>query len=131
MARVPARPSTSPLVAASSTGARGIEGAIPLRAGVATRPQAAAIYAKLIVRNEFATHYPFPAVSKNSPFFAPEEYWCGPVWLDRAYFSLKGLQGYGYNGDATALADRLRNSATGLLDNGPIMENYTRRQARL
>ena len=103
---------------------RGVEGAIPLWAGVATRPQAAAVHAKLTDPDEFATHLPFPTVSKSSPYFAPEKYWRGPVWLDQAYFSLKGLRRYGYSGDATALADRLRGSAAGLLGDGPIMENY-------
>ncbi|TYB41889.1 MGH1-like glycoside hydrolase domain-containing protein [Actinomadura chibensis] len=103
---------------------RGIEGAIPLWAGVATRSQAAAVRATLTAPEEFATRTPFPTVSASSPFFAPEKYWRGPVWLDQAYFSLKGLQRYGYEDDATALADRLLDSASGLLGDGPIMENY-------
>ncbi|MGH3240481.1 MAG: MGH1-like glycoside hydrolase domain-containing protein [Spirillospora sp.] len=103
---------------------RGIEGAIPLWAGVATRAQGAAVRAKLTDPDEFATHTPFPTVSKSSPYFAPEKYWRGPVWLDQAYFSIMGLQRYGYSGDASALANRLRGSAAGLLGDGPIMENY-------
>ncbi|WP_433229701.1 MGH1-like glycoside hydrolase domain-containing protein [Actinomadura formosensis] len=103
---------------------RGIEGAIPLWAGVATGQQAAAVRGRLTDPGEFATAMPFPTVSKSSPYFAPEKYWRGPVWLDQAYFSLKGLQRYGYGADASALAGRLRGSAAGLLGDGPIMENY-------
>ncbi|WP_339154662.1 MGH1-like glycoside hydrolase domain-containing protein [Actinomadura luteofluorescens] len=103
---------------------RGIEGAIPLWAGVATGPQAAAVRGRLTDPEEFATPMPFATVSKSSPYFAPEKYWRGPVWLDQAYFSLEGLRRYGYRADASALGDRLRGSASGLLGDAPIMENY-------
>ncbi|MBO2450840.1 hypothetical protein J4573_27330 [Actinomadura barringtoniae] len=103
---------------------RGIEGAIPLWAGVASRAQGAAVHRKLVDPAEFATKVPFPTVAKSSPYFDPAEYWRGPVWLDQAYFSLVGLRSYGYRADARTFADRLRNSASGLLGDGPIMENY-------
>lgn len=103
---------------------RGIEGAIPLWAGVASRPQAAAVRGKLVDPEEFATKVPFATVAKSSPYFRPTQYWRGPVWLDQAYFSLAGLREYGYRRDARTLADRLRSSASGLLGDRPIMENY-------
>lgn len=103
---------------------RGIEGAIPLWAGVAARDQGAAVRGRLVDPAEFATKVPFPTVSKSSPYFQPTEYWRGPVWLDQAYFSLVGLRRYGYAADARGLADRLRSSASGLLGDRPIMENY-------
>lgn len=103
---------------------RGIEGAIPLWAGVAGGTEAAAVRAKLTDPGEFATKVPFATVAKSSPYFAPEEYWRGPVWLDQAYFALAGLQRYGYRRDAASLADRLRGSAAGLLGDAPIAENY-------
>ena len=103
---------------------RGIEGAIPLWAGVASRAQGAAVRGKLVDPAEFATKVPFPTVAKSSPYFDPTEYWRGPIWLDQAYFSLVGLRSYGYRADARTFADRLRTSTSGLLGDRPIMENY-------
>ncbi|RFU37768.1 glycoside hydrolase, partial [Actinomadura logoneensis] len=103
---------------------RGIEGAIPLWAGVASKQQAAAVQFKMVDPNEFATKVPFPTVSKSSPYFQSTRYWRGPVWIDQAYFALTGLRGYGYRADARTLADRLRANASGMLGDGALHENY-------
>ncbi|MEV4255827.1 trehalase family glycosidase, partial [Spirillospora sp. NPDC049652] len=103
---------------------RGIEGAIPLWAGVASKQQAAAVRAKMVDPEEFATKVPFPTVSKSSPYFQSTKYWRGPVWIDQAYFALTGLRGYGYKADARTLADRLRANASGMLGDGALHENY-------
>ncbi|NUR26615.1 MAG: glycoside hydrolase [Catenulispora sp.] len=103
---------------------RGIEGAIPLWAGVATQAQAAAARSKLMSPTEFNTHLPFPTVAASSPYYKPTGYWRGAVWLDQAYFALEGLTHYGYTTDAKSLAAKLRTDAEGLAGDGPIMENY-------
>ncbi|MCQ8771131.1 MGH1-like glycoside hydrolase domain-containing protein [Streptomyces telluris] len=103
---------------------RGIEGAIPLWGGVATRAQAAAVRGRLLDPSEFGTEMPLPTVSKSSPYFAARQYWRGPVWLDQAYFAIAGMHRYGFGRDADALATRLIERAAGLTGNGPIMENY-------
>ncbi|MFD3515543.1 trehalase family glycosidase [Streptomyces sp. NPDC058657] len=103
---------------------RGIEGAVPLWAGSASKEQARAVRAKLNDPAEFATKVPFPTVSRSSPYFAPTRYWRGPVWFDQAYFALGGLRRYGYGRDADALTGRLLAQAGGLSGNGPVMENY-------
>ncbi|MEU6658978.1 trehalase family glycosidase [Streptomyces sp. NPDC046821] len=103
---------------------RGIEGAVPLWTGTASKAQARAVRDKLTDPAEFATTVPFPTVSKSSPYFAPTRYWRGPVWFDQAYFALGGLRRYGYGKEANALTDQLLTHASGLSGNGPIMENY-------
>ncbi|WP_370354055.1 trehalase family glycosidase [Catenulispora sp. EB89] len=103
---------------------RGIEGAIPLWAGVATPAQAASVRAKLVSPTEFDTRLPFPTVSASSPYYDPTGYWRGAVWMDQAYFALEGLKRYGYTADATALAAKLRANAAGMMGDGPLMENY-------
>ncbi|MGW2229868.1 MGH1-like glycoside hydrolase domain-containing protein [Streptomyces formicae] len=103
---------------------RGIEGAVPLWTGTASREQARAVRAKLTDPVEFATPMPFPTVAASSPYFAPTRYWRGPVWLDQAYFALEGLRRYGYGQDADALTDRLLAKASGLTGKAPVMENY-------
>ncbi|MGA4843913.1 MGH1-like glycoside hydrolase domain-containing protein [Streptomyces sp. G45] len=103
---------------------RGIEGAVPLWTGTASRAQAAAVRDKLTDPAEFATPVPFPTVARSSPYFAPQRYWRGPVWLDQAYFAEAGLRRYGYRREARALTDRLVTNAWGLAARGPVMENY-------
>ncbi|MBL1097826.1 glycoside hydrolase [Streptomyces sp. 205] len=103
---------------------RGVEGAVPLWTGTASRAQARAVRARLTDPAEFATTVPFPTVAKSSPYFDAKDYWRGPVWLDQAYFALGGLRRYGYGNDADALTDRLLANASGLSGNGPVMENY-------
>ncbi|QEU96985.1 glycoside hydrolase [Streptomyces kanamyceticus] len=103
---------------------RGVEGAVPLWTGTASREQARAVRAKLTDPAEFATPVPFPTVAKSSPYFSPTRYWRGPVWLDQAYFALEGLRRYGYGQDADALTDRLLAKASGLTERAPVMENY-------
>ncbi|WP_194896861.1 MGH1-like glycoside hydrolase domain-containing protein [Catenulispora pinisilvae] len=103
---------------------RGIEGAIPLWAGVATPTQAAAVQQKLMSPTEFNTQLPFPTVAASSPYYDPTGYWRGAVWMDQAYFALEGLRRYGYTADATALTNKLRANAEGLMGNGPLAENY-------
>ncbi|MCC3766179.1 glycoside hydrolase [Streptomyces sp. UNOC14_S4] len=103
---------------------RGIEGAIPLWAGVATRAQAAALRERLLDPAEFATPVPLPSVSRSSPYFAPRQYWRGPVWLDQAYFAIAGMRRYGFDRDAYALTERLIDKAADLSGRAPFMENY-------
>lgn len=103
---------------------RGIEGAVPLWAGVASEAQAAAVRSKLMDPNEFNTRLPFPTVAASSPYYNPTGYWRGAVWMDQAYFALEGLKRYGYRADASALADKMRANAAGMLSDGPLMENY-------
>ncbi|MEU7580204.1 trehalase family glycosidase [Streptomyces sp. NPDC041068] len=103
---------------------RGIEGAVPLWTGSASRAQARAVRDKLTDPAQFATTVPFPTVAKSSPYFSATRYWRGPVWLDQAHFALGGLRRYGYGEDADALTDRLLANASGLKGKTPVMENY-------
>ncbi|MFF4409260.1 trehalase family glycosidase [Streptomyces sp. NPDC001404] len=103
---------------------RGIEGAIPLWTGVATRAQAGALRERILDPAEFATPVPLPSVSRSSPYFAPRQYWRGPVWLDQACFVLAGLRRYGFGRDADALTERLIGNVAGLPGRAPLMENY-------
>ncbi len=103
---------------------KGIEGAIPLWAGLARPDQASRVRDALIDPRMFNTVMPFPTVSADSPRYSPEKYWRGPVWLDQAYFAVEGLARYGFVDDARHMARRLLHAAEGLAGNGPIRENY-------
>ncbi|MEV0701958.1 trehalase family glycosidase [Saccharopolyspora sp. NPDC050389] len=102
----------------------GIEGAIPLWAGVASPPQAADVRRSLLDPHAFGTYLPFPTVSVSAPGFDHTDYWRGPNWLDQTYFAISGLTDYGYRPDATRAATALVRRADGLLGDAPIGENY-------
>ena len=103
---------------------KGMEGWIPMWANVATQAQAQKMVENNLTNKQFATKIPFPTVSADNDSFAPSRYWRGPVWLDQAWFGLKGLQNYGYEQQAKRLALQLVNHAEGVTTNGVIRENY-------
>ena len=101
-------------------------GWIPLWAGIATKDQARRIRNRMLNKDEFNTFVPFPTVAANNPGFNPEKgYWRGPVWIDQAYFGIKGLLRYGYKDDAAMLMNKLLRNSEGMLDPArPLRENY-------
>lgn len=72
---------------------------MPLFAGIASKEHAAAM-AKMAKRLEPL----WPSVAYDEPSFSPKGYWRGRVWLNIAYFALRGLKDYGYD----EIADRGR-----------------------
>ncbi|MBM7071099.1 cell wall anchor protein [Shewanella sp. 202IG2-18] len=103
---------------------KGVEGWIPMWAKAATPNQARLMVERHLTNKQFATTVPFPTVSADNLSFAPARYWRGPVWLDQAWFGLKGLKNYGYHKHAKRLANQLVNHAEGVLNDGVIRENY-------
>lgn len=103
---------------------KGTEGWIPLWAKAATQKQASTVRDVMMNTAMFNTYMPMPTASRDSKKFTATQYWRGPVWLDQAFYGIEGLQNYGYQSDATKLTDKLYNHADGLLEDGPIRENY-------
>ncbi|MCX6283612.1 MAG: trehalase family glycosidase [Bacteroidetes bacterium] len=101
-------------------------GWLPLWAGIATKEQARRIRNLIMSKEEFNTFVPFPTVAADNQGFNPEKgYWRGPVWLDQAYFAIRGLLKYGYRDDAVLLMNKLFRNCEGLSDPArPIRENY-------
>lgn len=104
---------------------QGPEGWIPLWAGVATDDQARRVAEVMMDPATFFAAVPLPTLSMARPEFDPTEgYWRGPVWLDQAYFGVRGLERYGLSDQADALRARLLDAPRGLTGQGPIFENY-------
>ncbi len=104
---------------------QGPEGWIPLWAGVATESQARQVVRVMTDREKFATHVPFPTLAADHEQFDPRDgYWRGSVWLDQAYFAVKGLERYGYEREANTMRAHLFENVQGLLEDAPIYENY-------
>ncbi len=106
--------------------AYGAEGWIPLWAGAATSEQAAKLRNIMVDTTKFATYIPFPTLAADHPRFKPNRgYWRGPIWIDQAYFAIKGLKNYGYEEDALRFSHQLFDRLEGLKNaDGPIWENY-------
>lgn len=104
----------------------GPEGWIPLWTGLAEQHHADAVRKVMLDTNKFNTKVPLPTLTADHSKFNPRDgYWRGPVWLDQAYFGIKGLEKYGFEKEANVLKTKLLNNAEGLLEKGiPIRENY-------
>ncbi|KKU19923.1 MAG: hypothetical protein UX30_C0006G0053 [Candidatus Saccharibacteria bacterium GW2011_GWA2_46_10] len=81
--------------------------------------------AKLLIdllkdRNAFATTWPVPSVPLNSAFFDPVKYWQGPTWVNINWLIIKGLENYGFSGDAA----KLRRQTLELVARGGMNEYF-------
>lgn len=105
---------------------QGPEGWAPLYNQVATPEQAQQIKEVIMDKERFNTPMPFPTLSAAHEKFNPEKgYWRGPVWLDQAYFAIIGLNNYGFETEASQMAQKLVESAKGMAyTQEPIRENY-------
>ncbi|WNC73226.1 alpha-glucosidase [Thalassotalea psychrophila] len=103
---------------------RGPEGWSPLWAGIADKEKAEQVKNVMLNPDEFNSLVPLGTASQSNPAFDADIYWRGRVWLDQVYFGLIALNNYGYEQEATMLANKLFNNAQGLSANGSIRENY-------
>lgn len=104
---------------------QGPEGWTPLWTEIANREEAIAVKNAMMNESKFNTYIPLPTLAADHPEFNPlKGYWRGPVWLDQFYFGVKALRKYGFNQEANQLLEKLLNNAEGLIEDGPIHENY-------
>ncbi len=103
----------------------GPEGIIPLWAGVSSKEQAEAVKNNVMDSDKFNSKVPIPTASKDNERYNPVKYWRGPVWLDQAYFAIKGLKLYGYEKEAEELSKKILDNTEGVNEKGrTIRENY-------
>lgn len=102
----------------------GPEGWSPLFNGAATQAHADSVVKVMKDSNEFNTYVPLGTAALSNPAFGPDIYWRGRVWVDQFYFGLKGMDRYGYHDDAIEMATAFFLHADGLVQDGPIRENY-------
>lgn len=104
---------------------KGIEGMLPLWANMLSVNMARPIVRQAMEHNEFNTHLPLATVAKSSPYFEPQRYWRGPVWLDQFYFAVQGMIDVEQEALARGAVEKLLLGAKGLTQAGvPIRENY-------
>ncbi len=61
-----------------------------------------------------------PTTALNSPWFNPENYWLGPVWVNTNWMILHGLEEYG----RADLAEQLRSTTLGLIQRAGFREYF-------
>lgn len=103
---------------------KGPEGWSPLFNGAASPAHADAVVKVMKDTEEFNTYVPLGTAALSNPAFGADIYWRGRVWVDQFYFGLKGMEKYGYRDDAVEMATAFFDNADGLIQDGPIRENY-------
>ncbi|GJQ21225.1 MAG: hypothetical protein HBSIN02_15800 [Bacteroidia bacterium] len=83
---------------------REIIGFLPLWAGVATKEQAAALISALKDSTKFWRPYGIPTLTADDPYYDPQGYWNGPIWVEWQYLVFSGLLQYGYVEEARQVA---------------------------
>lgn len=92
---------------------------MPLWVGIATKEQAAAV--ERFAKDPKKLYPCMPTVSFDHPKMNEHGYWRGPVWLNVAYFAIKGLYDYGLRKTAMEIRETLLD----WIDKDPsIHENY-------
>lgn len=87
---------------------REIVGFLPMWAGVTTREQAERLIKDhLTDPDQFWRTYGIPSLSATDPFYEPQGYWNGPVWVELNYLVFRGLLDYGYVDLAREMASRI------------------------
>ncbi|MBC3882452.1 alpha-glucosidase [Undibacterium sp. LX40W] len=100
------------------------EAFIMLWSGAADQDKAKQVIKNLTNKKKFSTQLPFPTAAVDNPAFHPQSYWRGRVWIDQAYFALKGMQVYGQRLLAQKMAKQLIRQAEGVTSDAPLRENY-------
>ncbi|MBU0712488.1 hypothetical protein KJ762_00485, partial [bacterium] len=84
-----------------------IIGFLPLWAGIVSKERAEKLVVKLTDPNKFWRKYGVPSLSADDPYYNPQGYWNGPVWVEWDFFIVDGLIQYGYDDLAKELVDRV------------------------
>ena len=84
-----------------------IVGLLPLWAGIPSAEQADRLVKILTDSSKFWRRYGIPSLAADDPFYNPQGYWNGPVWVEWNYLIMRGLQKYGYRKEARELTRRV------------------------
>jgi putative isomerase len=106
-------------------------GFLPLWCGIASQPQAdALVKANYLADDRLCARWGVRSLSSRESMYSmassgnPSN-WLGPVWIIVNYFAWKGLQRYGFQKEAAALADKtIALLASDLKVNGSLNEYY-------
>jgi glycogen debranching enzyme len=103
-----------------------IIGFLPLWAGIATKRQASILIKTLTNPDKFWRKFGVPSLSADDPYYNPEGYWNGPVWVQWNYMIEDGLLKYGYDKLAKELVNRVsENMISQLKKNHTLWEFYS------
>ena len=97
---------------------------LPLFAGVCDEARAARLAALLRDPQKFGTPLPVPSIARDHPDFGTDM-WRGGVWLNFNYFTILGLQQYGFDALARELRETtLRSVNRWFEETGCVFEFY-------
>ena len=84
-----------------------IIGFLPLWDGTATPEQAEKLVEHLTNPDKFWRPYGIPSLSADDPFYDPQGYWNGPIWVELQFLLHRGLLDYGYEDVARKMSQRV------------------------
>lgn len=87
---------------------------LPLWAGIVTDEEAVRLVEALRSPHAFASPYGIRTTAKHEPSYDPHDgFWRGPIWPAPHWFLFHGLRRYGYEADATRVANQLERLVCG------------------
>lgn len=92
-----------------------IIGFLPLWAGIADSTQAAMLVRHLTDTASFWRPYGVPSLAADDPYYDPQGYWNGPVWIQWNYLIERGLLDYGYKKVAGELVKKVTENMIAVL----------------
>ena len=103
-----------------------IIGFLPLWAGIASKAQAGRLVKALTDTSKFWRKYGVPSLAADDPYYNPQGYWNGPVWVEWNYLIVVGLLKYGYKDLARALVNKVADNMIAVLKkNHNLWEFYS------
>lgn len=83
---------------------RGLDGASPLVAGICTPAQEQRLVAHLMAEEGMWTGYGITAVDQSAPYYRPDGYWNGMIWMAHQWFMWRALLDLGWADHAHRIA---------------------------
>jgi len=80
---------------------------LALWAEVASVEQGTQLVEKLTDPRKFWRQYGVPSLAADDPYYNPQGYWNGPVWVEWNYLILNGLLQYGFETEAVTLLNKV------------------------
>jgi hypothetical protein len=93
---------------------------LPLYTGCISKERAEILVRSIENPHMFGPAYPIPSTPLNSPWFNPQRYWQGPMWVNMNWLIADGLKRYGFKDHAGALVE----GTLEVIDHHSISEYY-------
>lgn len=81
-----------------------LDGVMPLMAGICSQNQADRLWERIVSPEHLWTPFGITAVDQGAPYYRPDGYWNGAIWMPHQWFIWKAALDYGKAGFARKIA---------------------------